>query len=106
MFIEGVNRTPRQIRKAGERFDREIDAYKAQQRRAEQADRKARAKELRENRIKAKALLPAMFEHERFAGLVHKCDVTPARMRSELKSRAHWNPTVIFKLAAEWGMQA
>lgn len=84
----------------------EMDRMKRQQEAEKREAEAQRSREWRENQAKAKALLPALFEHERFPILVAKCSATPAKMRTELKSLAHWQPKKVLGLAEQWGIAA
>lgn len=80
-------------------IDAQIDRYKADQARQERRGRQTRAEKVATDRIEAKALLEAA-DPAFIADLAAKCGITPAAMRSQLKSDAHWLPRSIIGIFA------
>lgn len=101
MFIEGVNRTGRQIRQAQARFDREIDAFKAKQKR-EERERVASIKERRvAQTAEAKAILASDEAKPWITALAQRTEKTIKQTEKFLASEARWNPERIIKWAQE-----
>ena len=80
-------------------IDAQIDRYKADQSRAAKAADKGRAAQIKADRISAKAMV-AEATPERVAAIGRRLNMTPAAVRSLLKSEAHWRPALIFRLLA------
>lgn len=80
-------------------IDAQIDAYKADQAKADRRDRMTRNEKIAADRIEAKALLAAATK-ERLTDLAAKCGVTVAALRSRLKSDAHWSPRTVIGIFA------
>lgn len=83
----------------------EMDRQRKQREAEERAQRKQQSAETQKNRAAAKALLSALFEDDRFTALAQRCGSTPAQLRKDIKSRAHWQPHLIIKLAQDWGVE-
>lgn len=80
-------------------IDRQIDAYKAQQARANREAAKAQAQTMKALRAQAKAAVAAL-STEVIARIAVKGGITAAQVRSNLKSDAHWNPEKVLRAFA------
>jgi hypothetical protein len=75
----------------------QLDRHNAAQARDRAANRKAASMVIAEQRVTAKALVSKASD-ERVLQLAIRCNVTPATLRKQLKSDAHWQPELIIKL--------
>ncbi len=80
----------------------QIDQFKADQAANAKLDRKARADVMAGQRMTAKGLVARVAE-QRVLELAVRCNVTPATMRKQLKSDAHWQPALVIGLLAPKG---
>lgn len=77
-------------------IDAQIDKYKADQAKAEKAERTSRAATLKTNRADAKAAVAALPD-QRITELMAKFCLTRVNLLRRLNSIAHWQPDVILR---------
>lgn len=84
--------------------DPELRRYTEQQRERQRAEYRASRVEFYAEKAAAKAVLPALLaDTEHIARFCAKTGHSPAKLRKELDYRAKWQPSIILRLAAEWG---
>ncbi|MET0438265.1 MAG: hypothetical protein ABW043_12315 [Devosia sp.] len=80
-------------------IDAQLDRYKATEAKNARADRREQSASTAKLRIQAKQLV-ADVSDERIGELATKCQVTPADIRKQIKSDAHWQPGLVILLLA------
>ncbi len=82
-------------------IDAQIDRYKADVARQDREADKVRSAKIAAGRIEAKALLVSDRTDAIAKRIAAKAGITPAAVRRNLKSEAHWRPQMIIRLFAE-----
>lgn len=78
-------------------IDAQIDRHKSSMAASAKKNRKAKSEEIAAQRLTAKGLV-ARVSDERVMQLAVRCNVTTAAMRKQIKSDAHWQPSMIIAL--------